>query len=222
MIEALRGSAPRVASRAARALALAASVPSGGSLARWRRAAVLVAGLAAVVWVRFLATVAGSFDALWIGLAFGVGLIALAIAGAEPIARTLRRPTPLAIGLGLGGGATLIGLALIARLAGPGIADAPAAPFLPWVGVTILVASGEELLLRGALFTAVERAGGVVLAVAITSVAFALMHVPLYGWHVVPLDLGVGIFLGGLRLAGGGWSGPAIAHAVADLATWWL
>jgi len=48
------------------------------------------------------------------------------------------------------------------------------------------------------------------------------MHVPLYGWHVVPLDLGVGIFLGGLRLAGGGWAGPAIAHAVADLATWWL
>jgi membrane protease YdiL (CAAX protease family) len=221
MIEGLRGSDPRVGARP-RALAGAGSAAPGGSLAAWRRPAVLVAGLAAVVWVRFVATVAGSVDALWIGLAFGVGLLAVALAGAEPIARTLRRPTPLAIGLGLAGGGALIGLALVARLAGPGIAVAPAAPFLPWVGVTVIVASGEELLLRGAIFTAVERAGGVALAVALTSVAFALMHVPLYGWHVVPLDLGVGIFLGGLRLAGGGWSGPAIAHAIADLATWWL
>jgi membrane protease YdiL (CAAX protease family) len=62
----------------------------------------------------------------------------------------------------------------------------------------------------------------VVAAIVVTSVAFALMHVPLYGWHVVPLDLGVGIFLGGLRLASGGIAAPAVAHAVADIATWWL
>jgi hypothetical protein len=48
------------------------------------------------------------------------------------------------------------------------------------------------------------------------------MHVPLYGWHVVPLDLGVGLWLAGLRLATGGIAAPAIAHAVADLATWWV
>ena len=55
-----------------------------------------------------------------------------------------------------------------------------------------------------------------------TAVLFALMHVPLYGWHVVPLDLGVGLWLAGLRLATGGVAAPAIAHTVADLATWWL
>jgi hypothetical protein len=48
------------------------------------------------------------------------------------------------------------------------------------------------------------------------------MHVPLYGWHVVPLDLGVGLWLAGLRLATGGIAAPAIAHTIADLATWWL
>ena len=55
-----------------------------------------------------------------------------------------------------------------------------------------------------------------------TSVVFALLHVPLYGWHVVPLDLGVGLWLAGLRLISGGVAAPAVAHVVADLATWWL
>jgi membrane protease YdiL (CAAX protease family) len=58
--------------------------------------------------------------------------------------------------------------------------------------------------------------------VAVTSIVFALIHVPLYGWHVVPLDLGVGVFLGGLRLVSGSVAAPAIAHIGADLATWWL
>jgi membrane protease YdiL (CAAX protease family) len=55
-----------------------------------------------------------------------------------------------------------------------------------------------------------------------TSLAFALMHVPIYGWGVVPLDLAVGLALGGLRLATGTVLAPIAAHAVADLATWWL
>ena len=54
------------------------------------------------------------------------------------------------------------------------------------------------------------------------TVAFALLHVPLYGWHVVPLDLAVGLVFAGLRLATGSAAAPAVAHSVADLATWWL
>jgi membrane protease YdiL (CAAX protease family) len=72
------------------------------------------------------------------------------------------------------------------------------------------------------LFDRLERLGGLGGAVLVTSVVFALMHVPLYGWHVVPLDLGVGLALGGLRIATRGVAAPAVAHAVADLATWWL
>jgi membrane protease YdiL (CAAX protease family) len=99
---------------------------------------------------------------------------------------------------------------------------APPTAFAPWVGVTILVASAEELVLRGALFDELHGNLGTVGAVLVTSIVFALMHVPLYGWHVVPLDLGVGLWLAGLRLATGGIAAPAIAHTIADLATWWL
>jgi membrane protease YdiL (CAAX protease family) len=188
----------------------------------WLAPGGIVLALAAVIWARWSATVAG-LDALGVGLVFGIALLAVGLAG-WPVPRKLRRPIPVEIGLGVAGGAALIGVALLARFAGvgSGVSFPPAAPFAPWVAVTIVVATAEELILRGALFSAVERAGGVIAAVAVTSLAFALMHVPLYGWHVVPLDLGVGVFLGGLRLAGGGWMGPAIAHAIADLATWWL
>jgi membrane protease YdiL (CAAX protease family) len=98
----------------------------------------------------------------------------------------------------------------------------PAAPFVPWAVIIVLVAVAEEAILRGRLFDAIRRAGGVGIALAITTTAFALMHVPLYGWHVVPLDLAVGLALGGLRVATGGIAAPAAAHAIADLATWWL
>ena len=55
-----------------------------------------------------------------------------------------------------------------------------------------------------------------------TSLLFALIHVPIYGSGVIPLDFGVGLIFGGLRLWFGGPAAPAAAHIVADLATWWL
>ena len=98
----------------------------------------------------------------------------------------------------------------------------PAAPFVPWALVITLVAVAEEIVLRGVLFRRLRAAGGTAIAVLATAILFALMHVPLYGWHVVPLDLGVGLVLGGLRVVTRTVAAPAAAHAVADLATWWL
>jgi len=46
--------------------------------------------------------------------------------------------------------------------------------------------------------------------------------VPLYGWHVLPLDLAVGVVLGGLRQATGTAAAPAITHVLADVAGWFL
>ena len=54
------------------------------------------------------------------------------------------------------------------------------------------------------------------------AIAFAALHVPLYGWHAVPLDFAVGLVLGATRLLAGTWTAPAIAHVGADLAGWWL
>jgi membrane protease YdiL (CAAX protease family) len=181
------------------------------------RPALILGGLAAIVGLRWAATVHGAAGAVAIGLIFGLGLLGVGFGGGwRPVPE---RRTSLAIGAV--GGAVLVGLAVATRSAQlPWLA--PAAAFGPWVAVTILVASAEELVLRGALFDALDGSLGTVAAVVMTSVAFALMHVPLYGWHVVPLDLGVGLWLAGLRLATGGIAAPAIAHTVADLATWWL
>lgn len=206
------------------------AVPSR-ALARLLLPVALLAGLAAIVVVRWWATRAG-IDPLAVGALFGVALAGLAIGrfaigtyatrwGRVPVARSI-----VAAGLGITFGLVLVAVVLVgAQINGslfvPGLGR-PATAFLPWAAITILVASGEEALLRGRIFDAIRGAGGILPAVLITTVAFALMHVPLYGWHVVPLDLAVGLGLAGLRLATGSVVAPAAAHAVADLATWWI
>jgi len=195
------------------------------SLAPAGQAGLLVVGLAAVVGARWAATVGGVAGGLTVGLLFGAGLLALAALGGRP---AIERNLPVAAAIGAVGGVVLVGIALVARLSvsnspvPAGLFAVPASLFVPWVAITIAVATAEELLLRGALFRAIEASGGLVVAILVTTLVFALMHVPLYGWHVVPLDLGVGLWLAGLRLLSGGVVAPAVAHAIADLATWWL
>ncbi len=227
--------------------AIAAFLPRGSGA--WIVPIALVAGLAVVVAARLEATRAG-LDGVAVGAGFGLSLAGLAawplrrhlagprlagprLAGPRLAGRTrlLDRPRPsrrlaIATGAGLGFGLALVGLAVL----GPALAGAttvpglgrPAAAFVPWVAVTILVASAEEGLLRGVLFDRIGRAGGLVPAVLLTSAVFALMQVPLYGWPVVPLDFAVGLALAGLRLTTRSLVAPAAAHIVADLATWWL
>ncbi len=197
---------------------LAAAPPSLGRAAA--RPAQIACLLFLAVGARWAASVGAAADALLVGALFGVALVGVAVASGW---RPAWRPVPVAqLAVGMAGGLALVALALLTRRAGPQIAIDPASSLAPWAAVTVLVAVGEEAILRGVLFDAAEEAGGVVAALAVTSVAFALLHVPLYGWHVVPLDLGVGLFLGGLRVLGGGVAAPATAHAVADLATWWM
>ncbi|HEY4227134.1 MAG TPA: CPBP family glutamic-type intramembrane protease [Candidatus Limnocylindrales bacterium] len=206
----------------------AAAAPIGldrsASLARWLAPTALLIALAGIVEARLWATRAG-LDPLAVGAAFGLALAAVASVGVLRAARTWRLPSARSVLLGLGLGVALTAITIAASVISgqPSLpSDRPAAPFVPWAAIIIVVAVAEEALLRGRLFDAVRRVGGIGLALAVTTVAFALMHVPLYGWHVVPLDLAVGITLGGLRLATGGIAAPAAAHAIADLATWWL
>ena len=98
----------------------------------------------------------------------------------------------------------------------------PLGGYLPWALGVVVVAVAEEALLRGSLFAAIDRRAGTAAAIGVTSLAFALLHVPLYGWGVVPLDLAVGVWLGALRATTGSVTAPALAHALADLAGWWL
>jgi membrane protease YdiL (CAAX protease family) len=99
---------------------------------------------------------------------------------------------------------------------------APGGGFALWAAVVTLVAVAEEVLLRGALISALLAHVRPEAAVGVAALAFAALHVPVYGWVAAPLDVAVGVWLGGLRLATGGVTAPATAHTLADLATWWL
>lgn len=126
------------------------------------------------------------------------------------------------------GRAAVVGVAMAAVLVLPAVAHTGVAMTLPprafpaWAVLTAFVATAEEAFLRGALFDAVQRRWTPHAAVVVAAVAFAALHVPFYGWHVLPVDLAVGVVLGAARLVAGTWTAPAIAHAGADLAGWWL
>ena len=136
------------------------------------------------------------------------------------------RPGPIrarALSYGLFGALVLVAGPLGLRSAG-GAAHVtlPLAQFPRWAVLVVAVAFSEELVLRGSLFDDLLDRWGAAAALGLTSVVFALIHLPLYGWRALPLDLAVGSLLGLLRLESRTVHAPAIAHALADLAAWWI
>lgn len=154
--------------------------------------------------------------------AFGAGALALAFS------RGLHRPD-LGLTAPLPGPALVGGGLAAASLLGAAFLTAPVLhiPALPQVARGILLfgfftAPAEELMFRGVMFRLVERHAGASAAIITTSAAFAVAHVPVYGWLSLPLSLVAGFLLGWLRW----WSRsliPAVAvHALADLGLLWL
>ncbi|GEM_PF-762132 len=125
------------------------------------------------------------------------------------------------VAVGVLGTLVLCAVPLVVRLGGEGGA-LPLSAFPLWALVVTAVSVAEEVLLRGVLWNAAVTWRGEWVALAVTTVAFGLFHVPLYGWSVLVLDLAVGLLLGGLRMLSNGWGAPAVAHTFADLAGWWL
>jgi membrane protease YdiL (CAAX protease family) len=160
----------------------------------------------------------GSLTAYLAGSAFALMLLALAVAaGWRP-----SRPGWRGLVIGALGGVILVGLPMLSGPPTRATIGIRPEPLLPWLLVTAAVVSAEEVLLRGAFMTALDQAAGPLIAVLASSVAFALMHVPLYGWGVVPVDLAAGVWLAGLRYLSGGVAASTVAHLLADLATGWL
>jgi membrane protease YdiL (CAAX protease family) len=189
-----------------------------GRVAAAGRALAVCLALAMAVGIRWRIFQTAALDGLTEGVIFGFLLTGVALLGGQ----RLSWPRAGALAAGLAAGSVLVVVSVAARWPIPPLALGHAAPFVPWIAVTTLVATGEELILRGALWHWVCAAGGDATALLTTSLLFALIHVPVYGWHVVPLDFGVGLIFGGLRLWFGGPAAPAAAHVLADLATWWL
>lgn len=183
------------------------------------RSGLLLGGLGMSLALRLAVAGDAGARSTWAGAVFALALFSLvAIAGWRPEGISIG---PL--GFGLLGAAGLLAVPVWLRVTDmvPAI-DLPAGSFLPWAGVVAAVAVTEELLLRGVLFSILEVLGGSLTALGITAIVFALLHVPLYGLHVLPLDLAVGLWLGALRLISGSVTAPAVAHILADLGAWWL
>lgn len=188
------------------------------SQARLPSGALLSCGLALALTLRLAVSGGDPLGSIPAGLIFSSVLAALSWAsGWRP-----RIPRAGALLVGAGGGLVLLAFPFMLQPAHTAGVRFPADAFLPWAAVVCAVAVSEEVLIRGALFRVLEEDWGLRVAVPVTAIAFALLHVPLYGWGALPLDLAVGVWLGGLRVLTGGVAAPAVAHTVADLGTWWV
>jgi len=87
-----------------------------------------------------------------------------------------------------------------------------------WTSGSLAALAGiaEEALFRRLLYDRLTRFGALV-AVVGSAAAFALLHVPLYGIEVLPVDLGAGLLLSWQRWASGTWTVPAATHVAAQL-----
>ncbi|HEV3474329.1 MAG TPA: CPBP family glutamic-type intramembrane protease [Actinomycetota bacterium] len=84
------------------------------------------------------------------------------------------------------------------------------------VAVIIVAAVAEEAFFRRLAFSWFSRWGDLA-AIALTSIAFAIVHVPAYGIAALPIDLAAGLLFGWQRWATGSWLAAAVTHAAANL-----
>jgi membrane protease YdiL (CAAX protease family) len=177
------------------------------------RAAVIVvaAGCAALTARPLLLEVVGGRPATVVTLLF-LSLLALSLlwpaarAGADTTTSFRAALPVLAIGIG----AFAVGRALLAGSPPP----APATAFV--VGLNTLAAVAEEAFFRRLVYGALLAAGPVA-AVVGSAVLFAAVHVTVYGFWVLPLDLAAGLLFGWQRQATGSWAVPAVTHAAANV-----
>ncbi len=103
---------------------------------------------------------------------------------------------------------------VLGRLVGGGHPPQPLA--LRVVALGSLAAVAEEVFFRHFVYDTLLT-GGAALAVVGSAVLFALVHVTVYGWWVLPIDLAAGLVLSWQRWATGSWKIPAVTHVLANL-----
>ena len=88
----------------------------------------------------------------------------------------------------------------------------------PWFARSLLLNSlaavAEEAFFRRLVYGLFARPA---VAVVASAGAFALVHVTVWGWWVLPLDLAAGLLLSWQRAASGRWWVPAATHVLANL-----
>jgi membrane protease YdiL (CAAX protease family) len=193
-----------------RAAVAARPAPAGSIL--------IAAGLAAALVLRLVVGGAQASASTPAAALFAAALAVLAVsAGWRPRPVTWR-----AIAAGVAGAAVLVAAWWLAHQGAALRLHEVSGTLALWSLVVVAVAVAEEMLLRGAMFSWLSAWRGPPVALLVTSLVFAAMHVPLYGPAAFPLDLAVGMWLGALRMYTGTVAAPATAHALADLAGGWL
>lgn len=145
----------------------------------------------------------------------GVGWPAGIAAGAGIQVATARRRSRAEMLAVVGLGAAAFGLG---RLLGGGEAPfhAPADAVVRLIVLNSVAAVAEEAFFRRLVYGALLP-GGVALAVVGSAGLFALVHVTVYGWWVLPLDIAAGLVLSWQRWASGSWKVPAVTHVLANV-----
>jgi membrane protease YdiL (CAAX protease family) len=114
----------------------------------------------------------------------------------------------------------MVGAVLLAPVVTGRISARPLADFWSWAAIAAVIATLEEIAIRGALYQRWVEEDGPVAAIVAGAVVFALIHLPRYGLGAMPLDGAVGLALGGLRVVTGRVMPCAIAHTIADWGAW--
>ena len=97
----------------------------------------------------------------------------------------------------------------------------PAGVLVPHAGAAAVTASvvaavAEEMFFRRLVFGWLATWGPAV-AICGSALAFAAVHVPVYGLAVLPIDAAAGALLGWQRWITGGWSASGLTHVAANL-----
>jgi membrane protease YdiL (CAAX protease family) len=93
----------------------------------------------------------------------------------------------------------------------------PPTPFAGrFIALSALAAVAEEAFFRRLVYGALARHGAA-LAVVGSTLLFALAHVTVYGWWVLPIDLAAGLVLSWQRWTTGSWGVPAVTHVLANV-----
>ncbi|MFP5317631.1 MAG: type II CAAX prenyl endopeptidase Rce1 family protein [Acidimicrobiia bacterium] len=181
--------------------AAAAALAVAGCAVLLVRPALLPAGEDPTARLVLLFVTLGAVGALW----------PVPHAAAAGVAGPTRRAAAAALALGCA--AFLVG-----RLAMGGPGAAWAAPLLVRsLVLNSLAAVAEEAFFRRLVYGVLERPWGTTVAVAGSAAAFAVVHVTVWGWWVLPLDLAAGLLLSWQRAASGRWTVPAATHVLANV-----
>ena len=174
------------------------------------RAAVIAGYILLVEWARALVSTAPQLAIA--ALVLGGAALAITIAG-WPAER-------LGLGTSRLGLRILGGLALAVVLLLPAAARAGAAPLLPasLALAAVTVSIGEELAFRGALYAALDEAGGAPLAVIGSTVAWTVAHALSHPPAFLGAVAAAGMLLALWRWACRDLVAPIVGHVIADLA----